>query len=157
MRESAGILLFRRVPGGLEVLIAHPGGPLWARRDRGAWSIPKGLVERGEDPYAAARREFIEETGFALPDAEPMALGSVTLASGKKVTAWALEGDADPQHLESNPVEMTWPRGSDRWITFPEIDRVMWAGPREAVDRLNPAQGAFVRRLAARLETQNAP
>lgn len=157
VRHSAGILLYRLRAEGVEVLIAHPGGPLWARRDLGAWSIPKGLLEVGEEAFAAAVREFREETGFELPDSSPLELGDVTLASGKQVTAWAMEGDVDPALLAGNLVEMTWPRGSGRHISFPEIDVVAWVTPDVAVEKLNPAQGEFVRRLTRRLGLEIAP
>ena len=157
MQHSAGILLYRVGAVGLEVLIAHPGGPLWARRDVGAWSIPKGLLEAGEEPFAAAEREFCEETGFELPSSTPLTLGHVTLASGKRVTAWGMEGDADPALLGGNLVEMTWPRGSGRRIRFPEIDVVAWVTPDVALEKLNPAQGEFVQRLTRRLRQEIAP
>jgi predicted NUDIX family NTP pyrophosphohydrolase len=141
----------------LQVLIGHPGGPLWAHRDSGAWSIPKGLLESGEDAFTAARREFVEETGFRVPRTAPMSLGTVVQASGKRVTVWALEGEADPALLVSSPVEMAWPRGSGHRVTFPEIDRVVWAGVDEALVKLNPAQTEFVRRLGEQLGLQIDP
>ena len=143
---SAGILLYRAIGGGVEVLIAHPGGPYWARKDNGAWSIPKGIVEIGEDPKVTARREFIEEIG---PDpGEPgLELGHVKMRGGKTVVAWAIEGDFDPADLDSNEIEIEYPWRSGRKIQFPEIDRVMWAAPQVARKKLNPAQGAFVDRL----------
>jgi predicted NUDIX family NTP pyrophosphohydrolase len=150
-------MLYRVRGGELQVLIGHPGGPLWASRDAGSWSIPKGLLEPGEDVFAGAVREFIEETGFELPETPPIALDSVVQASGKRVTAWAVEGDADTALLTSNPVEMGWPRGSGRRITFPEIDRVIWAGIDEAVLRLNPAQIELVWRLAEKLGFEISP
>jgi len=150
MQVSAGIALFR-IRVEIEMLIGHPGGPLWARRDKGSWSIPKGLVEAGEEPFEAAVREFTEETGFSLGAGPVIPLGTVTQRSGKRVTAWAVRGDADPMALSSNPVEMTWPRGSGRRISFPELDRVIWAGPEEARLKLNQAQADFVRRLHEKL------
>src|SRR5262245_50830155 len=122
---SAGLLLFRRTPSGLEVFLAHPGGPFWAKRDAGAWSIPKGLVDAGEEPLQAARREFQEETGIS-PEGPFQALGSVRLKSGKLVHAWACEGDADPAQVRSNTIRVEWPPRSGRWLTIPEIDRCEW-------------------------------
>jgi len=143
---SAGILLFRRRSGGLEVFLAHPGGPFWAKRDPGVWSIPKGLVEPGEDPLAAARREFAEETGIHPPGPfHP--LGSVKQKSRKVVHAWACEGDADPGKVHSNEVRLEWPSGSGRWLTFPEIDRCAWFDLETARRKINPAQAAFLDRL----------
>ena len=150
MKVSAGLLLFRRLPE-LEVLIAHPGGPYWAKKDAGAWSLPKGLVEPGEDPLSTALREFVEETGQPLPEAQPVALGAVRLKSGKRVMAWALEGDCDPEALHSNRFELEWPPRSGRRQSFPEIDRLLWATPELASEKLNAAQVAFVERLVEAL------
>lgn len=147
MAHSAGILLYRFVDGGLEVLIGHPGGPLWRSRDDGAWSIPKGLIEVGEEPLEAALREFVEETGFAVPSGELISLGSITQRSGKRVTAWAVKGDARPEDLRSNLVVMKWPRRTGRSISFPELDRVIWASEVLARQKLNPAQGPLITRL----------
>jgi predicted NUDIX family NTP pyrophosphohydrolase len=149
---SAGMLLFRRTGGGLEVLVVHPGGPLWARRDDGAWSIPKGEVGPGEDPLAAARREFAEEIGSPSPEGEPLALGEVRLKSGKRVLAWALEGDLDADRIESNTFEMQWPPRSGRMQAFPEVDRAAWLEPAHARVKLNPAQAEFVDRLVDMLD-----
>jgi predicted NUDIX family NTP pyrophosphohydrolase len=141
---SAGILLYRRAAdGGLEVLLVHPGGPFWARKDLGAWSIPKGLPHEGEDLLAAARREFLEETGFTAAGGA-VALGQVRQANGKIVHAWAIEGDVDPRALKSNSFEMEWPRGSGRKRSFPEVDRAQWFEPDEARRRIVPAQAAFL-------------
>ena len=150
MKVSAGLLLFRRLPQ-LEVLVAHPGGPYWAGKDAGAWSLPKGLVEPGEDPLATALREFVEETGQALPEGQPLELGAVKLKSGKRVLGWALEGDCDPAALVSNTFELEWPPRSGRRQAFPEIDRLLWASPELAAEKLNPAQVPFVERLVAAL------
>ncbi len=147
---SAGLLLFRRVGGRLEVFLAHPGGPFWVRRDEGAWTIPKGGVEPGEDPLAAARREFIEETGIT-PSGEFVPLGSVRQRAGKIVHAWAWEGDADATAITSNMTQTEWPRGSGRRITYPEVDRCAWYSPEEARQRMNPAQAAFIDRLQKHL------
>jgi predicted NUDIX family NTP pyrophosphohydrolase len=145
---SAGLLLFRRADDGVEVLIAHPGGPVWARRDTGAWSLPKGAtMDHEDDLLVTARREFHEETGHQAPDGEVMDLGEVRMRSGKVVRAYAVEGDLDPATLRSMQVEVEWPPHSGRMIRVPEIDRVRWADPAEARRRLNPAQAAFVDRL----------
>jgi predicted NUDIX family NTP pyrophosphohydrolase len=148
-RRSAALLLYRRHGGELEVLLAHPGGPLWAKRDTGAWSVPKGEIERDEDPIAVARREFEEETGQQAPVGELVPLGEVRQKSGKLVVAWAAEGDLDPATAKSNTFPLEWPPGSGNWIDVPEVDRVAWFGLDEARERLNPAQVAFVDRLAA--------
>jgi predicted NUDIX family NTP pyrophosphohydrolase len=150
-RRSAGLLLYRRSGVDLEVLLAHPGGPMWKNRDDGAWSIPKGEVEEGEEARDVARREFEEETGHGPPEGDYVDLGEVKQKSGKLVVAWAAEGDLDPSTAESNTFPLQWPPGSGRWITIPEVDRVEWFGPDEARRKLNPAQVAFVDRLVAEL------
>jgi predicted NUDIX family NTP pyrophosphohydrolase len=144
---SAGLLLYRRDGDDVQVLIAHPGGPIWSRRDAGAWSLPKGAPNQGEDLFAAARREFEEETGSRPPDREAIDLGDVRMRSGKTVHGWAIEGNLDPATLRSLDVQVEWPPKSGRLITVPEIDRLLWADPGEAHRRLNPAQAAFVDRL----------
>jgi predicted NUDIX family NTP pyrophosphohydrolase len=149
--RSAGILLFRRRPSGPEVLLVHPGGPFWARRDEGAWSIPKGEHDEGEDPLDCARREFEEETGTA-PPAEVIELGEIRQRGGKRVTAWAAEGDLDSDAVRSNTFEIEWPPRSGRRQEFPEIDRAAWFGADEARRRLLPAQAELVDRLLARLD-----
>lgn len=147
---SAGMLLFRRASGSLELLLAHPGGPFWRGRDAGAWTIPKGIVEPGEELLAAAAREFEEETG--IPPQPPfLPLGSIRQKAGKTIHAWAWEGDADATAITSNDARCEWPRGSGRWITYPEIDECQWFAPDEARRRLNPAQAEFVDRLEALL------
>ena len=151
---SAGILMFRRTSGTLEVLLAHPGGPFWMKRDLGAWTIPKGLVEPGEDIHAAARREFHEETGF------PLGPGGIALtprrqASGKTVHAWAVEGDCDAAACRSNEFTMEWPPKSGRSASFPEIDRAAWFTLGEARQRILPGQRPFLEELAARLEARD--
>ena len=150
--RSAGILLFRRVGASVEVLIVHPGGPLWARRDDGAWSIPKGECDPGEEPLAAARREFAEEIGSPAPDGEPLTLGEVRLKSGKRVIAWALEGDLDAAAIRSNTFTMQWPPRSGRTQAFAEVDRAGWFDPARARVKLNPAQVHFVDRLVDMLD-----
>lgn len=147
---SAGLLLYHRTGGELEVLLAHPGGPFWAHRDAGAWSIPKGLVEEGEDVLVAACREFEEETGLR-PTGPFLSLGSVRQKAGKLIYAWAWQGDADPSRLTSNLMRTEWPRGSGRWLRFPEVDRCAWFDPLTAQEKLNPAQTAFIERLEAQL------
>jgi predicted NUDIX family NTP pyrophosphohydrolase len=147
LRRSAGILLYRLRDGEPEVLIVHPGGPFWARKDAGAWSIPKGEYDDGEDPHACALREFEEETGTLLDPDELADLGEVRLRSGKQVTAWAVEGDLDADTVVSNTFEMEWPPRSGRRQEFPEVDRAGWFALDEARAKLNPAQGAFLDRL----------
>jgi predicted NUDIX family NTP pyrophosphohydrolase len=142
--------MYRTRSVGLELLVAHPGGPFFARKSLGAWTIPKGLIEDGEDPETAARREFSEETGFACPQAL-FELGSVRLRSGKVIHAFAGCGDADPLQLTSNTFEMEWPRRSGRRQTFPEVDEVRFVAPDEARTLLNPAQAVLVDRLLATL------
>jgi predicted NUDIX family NTP pyrophosphohydrolase len=144
--RSAGILLFRRTAGVLEVLLAHPGGPFWARKDVGAWTLPKGIVEEGEDPLAAALREFEEEIG-TRPTGEPIPLGSIRQRGGKHVLAWACEGDLDADAIRSNIARLEWPRGSGRFVDFPEVDRAAWFSLDHARERINPAQAALLDRL----------
>ena len=148
--ESAGVLMFRRGTGALEVLLAHPGGPFWAKKDEGAWTIPKGMIEEGEDRIAAARREFSEETGHS-PTGEFVSLGSVKQKSGKIVHAWAVEGEFDPSRLVANLCEVEWPPRSGRKILVPEIDRVEWFGLDAARVKILPAQSPFLDRLVAAL------
>jgi len=152
-RVSAGIVLFRRRDGRLEVLLAHPGGPVWRRRDEGAWSVPKGEPDDGEDDLlTVARREFEEETGHPLPEGGPTVhLGSIRQKGGKVVHAWAVEGDLDPAAAHSNEVSMEWPPRSGRWLTFPEIDRVHWFEPAEARRRIKDTQIPLVDRLVDHL------
>jgi predicted NUDIX family NTP pyrophosphohydrolase len=145
-KVSAGILMFRQRGDRVEVLLAHPGGPFWARKDKGAWTIPKGEIDADEDPFQAACREFEEETGFR-PEGDPIPLGSIRQAGGKVVHAWAMEGDLDPDEVRSNMVHMEWPRGSGRSISFPEIDRCAWFDISTAKEKINPAQVDFIDRL----------
>ncbi|HEY3870520.1 MAG TPA: NUDIX domain-containing protein [Actinocrinis sp.] len=159
-KRSAGILLFELRGGELEVLLVHPGGPFWARRDPGVWSIPKGEYGDEEDPRAAALREFAEETGSRLessraPDAEPgppdlIPLGGVKQRNGKLVTAWAARGSFDVGTLSSNTFQLEWPKGAGV-REFPEVDRAGWFRPAEARRKLVPAQAEFVDRLIAAL------
>jgi len=150
-KTSAGMLLFRRTDRGLEIFLAHPGGPFWNRRDEAAWTIPKGIVEEGEEPLAAAEREFREETGIdPVPPFLP--LGSIRQKAGKTVHAWAWEGDADPSKVTSNFMRVEWPRGSGRWQSYPEVDRAEWFDPATAREKINAAQAELIDRLEALLE-----
>ncbi|NEE00669.1 NUDIX domain-containing protein [Phytoactinopolyspora halotolerans] len=149
-RTSAGLLLFRRTAADVEVLLGHMGGPFWARRDAGAWSVIKGEYDDGgEEPIAAARREFTEELGLPAPDLDTDAieLGDVRQSSGKIVTAWAVEADLDPEQITPGTFEMEWPRGSGRIREFPEIDRVEWFRFDTARNKIITAQQAFLDRL----------
>jgi predicted NUDIX family NTP pyrophosphohydrolase len=150
-RTSAGILLYRRPGGQLEVLLAHPGGPFFTRRDEGHWTIPKGEVDPDEELLAVARREFEEETGMPPPDGEPVDLGNIVQKGGKVVHAWAFEGDLDVTRATSNTFELVWPPGSGRLQTFPEIDRVAWFDPTEARRRLKATQIPLIDRLETAL------
>lgn len=147
-KRSAGILLYRRNPA-LEVLLVHPGGPFWAKKDLGAWSIPKGEHDAAEEALACALREFEEETGTRPAAGDLADLGTVKQKSGKVVQAWALEGDLDAAAIRSNTFELEWPPRSGRVREFPEIDRAEWFGADEARERINPAQAAFLERLQA--------
>jgi len=154
---SAGILLYRRssraAGGTLEVLLVHPGGPFWAKKDDGAWSIPKGEYPDGEDPRACARREFEEETGTPLPDAaELVELGQIKQKAGKRVTAFAVEGDLDADAIVSNTFELEWPPRSGKRQSFPEVDRAGWFSADEARVKLSSAQAELVDRLIDRLD-----
>jgi predicted NUDIX family NTP pyrophosphohydrolase len=150
-RRSAGIVLYREGDGGLEVLLVHPGGPFWAKKDIGAWSIPKGEYDPGEDPQAYALREFEEETGTKLDAPQLIELGAVVQKAGKEVTAWAARGDLDPASVRSNSFTMEWPPRSGREQEFPEIDRAAWFALDEARDRLVGAQIELLDRLTERV------
>ncbi len=147
--RSAGILLHRHHDGAAEVLLVHPGGPLWARRDLGAWSIPKGEYQPGEDPEAAARREFEEELGVPAPAGAATDLGEVRQKSGKLVRAWALQGDLDAAQITSNTCQLEWPPRSGKLIEIPEVDRAEWFPLVRAREKINPAQAELLDRLAA--------
>lgn len=151
-KTSAGILLHRGEGESLEVLLVHPGGPFWTKKDEGAWSIPKGEVEVGEESRACALRELEEELGSSLGlAAEHLSeLGEVRLKSGKVVQGWAAEGDFDPANLASNTFTMEWPPRSGREREFPEVDRAEWFAPEQARRKINPAQAAFIDRLLGR-------
>jgi len=146
-KRSAGLLLYRRRNEALEVFLVHPGGPFWAKKDAGAWSIPKGEYAEGEDPLAAARREFDEETGFPAP-ADAVPLGELKQAGGKLVIAWAAEGDCDPSKVASNTCEIEWPPRSGRKMEIPEVDRAAWFAMEEARVRMLKSQLPFLDRLA---------
>ncbi len=152
-KHSAGILVFRREGAALEVLLAHPGGPYWSRRDEGSWSIPKGELEDGEEPLSCALRELEEELGpdCALAEAEPIALGSVRQRAGKVVEAWAAEGRFDPAALASNTFSLEWPPRSGEEREFPEVDRAEWFEPELARRKIIPGQAPFIDRLLERL------
>ena len=147
MKRSAGIVLFRRRSRTLEVLLGHMGGPYWTGKDVGAWTIPKGEIEPGEEPLAVARREFEEEIGIPLPDGDLVDLGEVRQRGGKVVRAWAVEGDVDPDTVVSNTFEIEWPPRSGRMQTFPEIDRAAWFELDGARALIVTAQRAFLDRL----------
>jgi predicted NUDIX family NTP pyrophosphohydrolase len=150
LKASAGILLYRRRQGELEVLLAHPGGPYWVKRDLGAWTIPKGEIGGGEDPLAAARREFAEETGV-VPGEPAMALAPIRQRGGKVVHAWAIEGDCDADAIVSNRFTLEWPPRSGKTAEFPEIDRAGWFALGEARRRILEAQAPLLDELQRRL------
>ncbi len=145
--------MFRR-SSPLEVFLVHPGGPFWRKKDLGAWTIPKGEYEPGEEPLAAARREFQEETGFPV-EGRFLLLGEITQASGKIVTAWAFEGDCDPARLVSNTCQVEWPPRTGRTMEIPEIDRGAWFAIAEAREKIFPAQRPLLDRLETALGAQN--
>jgi predicted NUDIX family NTP pyrophosphohydrolase len=148
-RTSAGILLYRRIPGraAVEVLLAHPGGPYFTAKDAGHWTIPKGEPDGDDDLLRVARREFEEETGHAAPEGPALDLGSIVQKGGKVVRAWAIEGDLDPASCRSNTFDTEWPPRSGRRASFPEIDRVEWFAPSEARRRIKPTQIPLIDRL----------
>ena len=153
-QTSAGVLLWRAAerPAAVEVLIVHPGGPFWANKNEGAWSIPKGeFSPDDEDGDTAAAREFEEELGSPLPEGPRIELGETRLKSGKRILAWAVEGDLDAGAIVSNTFELQWPPRSGRTITVPEVDEARWVSPDEAAELLNAAQVVFVERLLAAL------
>lgn len=152
MKQSAGILLYRFRQNALEVMLVHPGGPYYARKDAGAWTIPKGEPDEDEDLLLAAQREFTEETGHVLKGTF-IALTSVKQKGGKLVHAWAVEGDMDVSALQSNTFEMPWPPKSGKMQRFPEIDKAAWFGVEEALTKILPAQGAFIEELSVFLSS----
>ena len=156
-KQSAGIVLYRERTGAAEVLLVHPGGPFWEKKDLSVWSIPKGEYEEGEDPRACALREFEEELGVPPPTDAPSDLGSIRQAGGKLVRAWAAEGDLDPTGVRSNTFTLEWPPRSGVIREFPEVDRAQWFGLAEARRRINPAQVVFLERLREMVEGKEAP
>jgi predicted NUDIX family NTP pyrophosphohydrolase len=150
-KQSAGILLYRGRGPALRLMLVHPGGPFWAKKDGGAWSIPKGEYEEGDDPLLVARREFGEELGSPAPAGDAIELGDLVQPSRKVVTAFALEGDFDPSRLKSNLFELEWPPKSGRLQSFPEVDRAEWFTVEEARDKILPGQRPFIDRLLERL------
>lgn len=150
-KQSAGILLYRLVGDGIQVFLVHPGGPYFTNKDAGAWSIPKGEYEEGEHPFDTARREFKEETGQQPPAEGYFELGPITQKNRKRVRAWAVEGDADAEHIVSNLFAMEWPPRSGKTIEVPEVDRAAWFTPEEAREKINPAQWTLVEELVAKL------
>jgi predicted NUDIX family NTP pyrophosphohydrolase len=155
-KRSAGILLFRGRGPALRLLLVHPGGPFWAKKDLGAWSIPKGEYQEGEDPLAVACREFEEELGSPAPAGEATELGEIAQPSRKLITAFALEGDFDPSRLRSNLFEMEWPPKSGRQQSFSEVDRAQWFTVEEAREKILPGQRPFIDRLLERLAAEPA-
>ena len=153
-KRSAGLLVYRVTGEGVVVLLVHPGGPFWAKREDGAWSIPKGEYQPDEDPHAAAIREFEEELGVEPPSNPPVDLGEVRQAGGKFVRAWAVRGDLDVESIVSNTFEMEWPPRSGRSQIFPEVDRAEWCDSATARCRMIPAQIAFLDALDRLLETE---
>ncbi|MBA2946956.1 NUDIX domain-containing protein [Streptomyces himalayensis] len=152
VNRSAGLLLYRRVPEGVEVLLGHMGGPFWARREAGAWTVPKGEYDPDEPAWDAARREFTEELGLPPPDGEAVPLGEVRQRGGKTVTVWAVEGDLDPADVVPGTFTLEWPRGSGRMTAFPELDRVAWLALDRAREVVVSAQTTFLDRLAEHLD-----
>jgi predicted NUDIX family NTP pyrophosphohydrolase len=151
--RSAGIVLFREREDALEVLLVHPGGPAWARRDAGAWSIPKGELADEEDPLSAARREFEEELGVPAPRGEPRDLGEIRQRGGKLVRAWALRGDLDAREISSNTFMLEWPPRSGNEIEIPEVDRAEWFSLEVAREKINAGQLPLLERLGGSLDS----
>jgi predicted NUDIX family NTP pyrophosphohydrolase len=145
---SAGVLLFRRTSAGVQVMLVHPGGPFWAKKDAGAWSIPKGLADEGEDLLAAAKREFLEETGVTV-EGDFLDLGAHKQPGGKTIVAWAHEGDFDPASLTSNMFSLEWPPRSGKMAQFPEVDRAAWFSIDESFMKINKGQRAIIASLEA--------
>jgi predicted NUDIX family NTP pyrophosphohydrolase len=150
-KQSAGLLIYRAVPSGLEVLLVHPGGPFWAKKDDGAWFIPKGEIEPGEEPWATAQREFREEIGMNAPTGEPLALGTVKNKGGKLIHAWALAGDLDLSGFVSTSFELEWPPRSGKMRSFPEVDRAQYFAVDQAAHKMHPAELPLVERLLRQL------
>ena len=150
-KQSAGLLVYRRSLQDVEVLLVHPGGPFWAKKDDGAWFIPKGEIEVGEEPLAAALREFQEELGITPPVGEPSALGTVKNKGGKLIHAWALPGDLDLTGFKSNTFSLEWPPRSGKSCDFPEVDRAQYFGIEQALHKMHPAELPLVQRLLEQL------
>ena len=150
-KKSAGILIYRIHDNLIEVLLVHPGGPFWAKKDVGAWSIPKGEFEKGEDPLAAAKREVKEELGIIV-SGEFVELLPVRQKSGKIIFAWALQQDLNPTQINSNNAELIWPPGSGKKIIFPEIDKAAWFNINEAKNKINAAQAGLIAELIKKLQ-----
>lgn len=155
-KKSAGLLPYRRRQGRVEVFLVHPGGPLWAKKDQGAWSIAKGEYGADEDPLTAARREFQEETGFAARG-EVFPLTPRRQASGKIISVWAIEMDLDPTALRSNTFQLIWPPQAGQVQEFPEVDRAAWFDLATAQEKIHPGQRGFLEELATRLADQTSP
>jgi predicted NUDIX family NTP pyrophosphohydrolase len=149
-QRSAGLLVYRHVNEGVELFLVHPGGPFWAKKDEGAWCIPKGLCESDEGLLEAAKREFREETGFSV-EGEFLRLGSFKQPSGKVIEAWAVEHDLDPQALLSNTFSMEWPPKSGRMAAFPEVDRAAWLPPDEALKKVTKGQRPIIEELLRKI------
>jgi predicted NUDIX family NTP pyrophosphohydrolase len=150
-KQSAGLLLYRVKEKQVDVFLVHPGGPFWAKKDAGAWSIPKGEFAEGEDPLAAAQRELFEETGFTVSGSFA-SLGTVRQAGGKVIHGFAIEAEVDPQQIVSNSFKMEWPPRSGRWTEFPEVDRAAWFSLAEAKEKINRGQVELLDRFAAALK-----
>lgn len=148
---SAGVLLYKREGDAVKVMLVHPGGPFWAKKDDGAWSIPKGEIGAGEDMLDAARREFAEETGSELPQGELIDLNEVKISTGKVIHAWAMEYDFDTSTLQSNSFEMVWPPRSGQMQTFPEVDKAAWFDIGDAPLKMHTGQAVFIERLTEKL------
>ena len=155
-KKSAGLLLYRENSGGLEVLLVHPGGPFWQKKDDGSWTVPKGEFDDNEDPLQAAKREFEEETGAAPPDGEYLPLKPIKQPSGKTVYAWAINGDFDPAKLRSNMFPMEWPPNTGKLQQFPEIDRAAWLRPEIAKRMITKGQVPLIDQLITIVNAMNA-
>lgn len=151
-KQSAGIIMYSTIDRKLRVLLVHPGGPFWARKDAGAWSIPKGEIEAGEEPLTAAKREFYEELGAKVPDGDFKALGSTKLKSGKVIYAWGITGSFDPKKIRCNTFEMEWPPKSGKIGTFPEVDMAAWFSFDEACIKINKGQIPLLDKLKDHLD-----
>ena len=155
-KKSAGLLLYRENSAGLEVLLVHPGGPFWQKKDDGSWTVPKGEFDDNEDPLQAAKREFEEETGAAPPDGEYLPLKPIKQPSGKTVYAWAIDGDFDPANLRSNMFPVEWPPNTGKLQQFPEIDRAAWLRPEIAKRKITKGQAPLIDQLLTIVNAMNA-